>query len=133
MCAHHLPVDWRMRIALLIGVLMMNPVGRHPEDRSALKRQRSAESQEIFHPLVSLVSAMCEQPVIAHPDAQTPAEPPQENRQEKGFPGKKEKCCEGAHMKQRHESRCHPVHFVFCGVRFAKFFELHADDGSPFP
>src|SRR5579863_4019629 len=52
----------RMRVTLLIGVLVMQAVGRNPEERSAFQGQRTAHSQNIFHPFGSLVSAMREQP-----------------------------------------------------------------------
>src|SRR5262245_54020511 len=52
---------------------MMNAMGGHPEDGSALERQRAAESEEVLDELGRLVSAVREQPVIAHADAKHPA------------------------------------------------------------
>src|SRR5271155_2833945 len=83
-----LAVDWRMRIAFVIRKLMMNAVRRHPEYRPAFKRQRRAPGQKIFHPLRSLVSAMRQQPVIAHPDPEAARYPPQEYGDKKCRPGK---------------------------------------------
>ena len=46
----------RVRIAFPVGLLMMDAMGRDPEDRPALERQRAAEGQEILDPLVGLDS-----------------------------------------------------------------------------
>jgi hypothetical protein len=59
-----------MRIAILVGILMMNAMRRHPENRSALQRQRGTDRQKIFDPLRSLIPTMREQAVIRHADAQ---------------------------------------------------------------
>src|SRR5262249_48781737 len=72
-----LAIDRGVWIAFLIGILMMYAVRRHPENRPTLQRKRGAESQEIFHPLVGLVSAMRQQPVITHPDPEAAGYPPQ--------------------------------------------------------
>jgi len=47
-----------MRIALLIGILMMDAVRGHPENRAAFERERSAKGQGIFDPLGSLEAAV---------------------------------------------------------------------------
>ena len=46
----------RVRIAFVVGVLMMDAVRGDPEDRSALERQRAAEGQEVLDPLVASCS-----------------------------------------------------------------------------
>jgi hypothetical protein len=46
---------------------------------------------------------MREQPVIRNPDAQTPGDPPQKQRNKKGLPGKHEERCYGAYVKCHHE------------------------------
>src|SRR5580704_2253631 len=65
-----LALDGRVRIAFLIGILMMNAMCCHPEDWSAFESQGGACSEEIFHPLRSSVTAMGEQPMVAHTNAQ---------------------------------------------------------------
>jgi len=82
-------VPWRMRVALLVGETMVNTVGGHPEDRSAFKAQRAAYGQKILDPFGSSVAAMRQQPVIAHPDAQTPRYPPEPQSYEESFPSEK--------------------------------------------
>ena len=71
-------VDWRVRIAFAIGELMMNPVRRYPENRAAFERQSRANRQKVLHPFRSLVSAVRQQPVITHANAEAPGNPPQE-------------------------------------------------------
>src|SRR5215468_2038156 len=107
---------------------MMNPMCCNPENRTAFERERRADRQKILHPLVCLVSTMRQEPVIAHANPQTPGEPPQENRYKKCLPCEEEKCRDGAHMKQRHEDRCDPVDFVFCGLSFSQVFQLHVQE-----
>jgi len=62
-----------MRITLAIGFLMVDAVGRDPEDRTAFERQRPAEGEEVLDPLRRLVPPMRQEPVVAHADAQHPA------------------------------------------------------------
>ena len=108
-----LTVNRRMRIAIEIRILMMNAVRRYPENRSTLKRQRGADGQKILHPLISFEAAMSQQTVVSHANPQTARNPPQENCHEQCFPGKEEKCSDGAHMKRAHKDRRNPVNFGF--------------------
>ncbi len=41
----------RVRIALAVGVLVMDAMRRHPEDRPAFERERPAPGQEVLDPL----------------------------------------------------------------------------------
>ena len=56
MCAHQRAFARRVRIAFLIGLLMMDAMRGHPEDRAALERQRAAEREEVLDPLVASCS-----------------------------------------------------------------------------
>src|SRR6476620_10292728 len=47
-----------VRIAVLVGVLVVDAVGAYPADRTALKRQRSASGEIVFHPFRSFVAAV---------------------------------------------------------------------------
>jgi hypothetical protein len=87
----------------------VNTVGSYPENGPAFETQRATEGQKILDPLGSSVAAMCEQPVIAHPDAQAPRYPPENNCKEQSFPGKKEQCRNSPDMKGGHEKGCYPV------------------------
>ena len=60
----------RMRIARLVGLLMMDAMGGHPEDRPAFERQRAANGKEILEPHRDLIGPMGVQAMIAHADAE---------------------------------------------------------------
>ena len=96
----------RVRIAFHVSILVMDAMRRYPEKRSAFQRQRGAEGDEIFEPLISLEAAMREQPVISNADAQAAGNPPQKQRDEKSLPGKHEKRCDRAYVKCHHEKSC---------------------------
>ena len=116
-----LAVDRAVGIAFFIRKLVMNAVRGHPENRAAFERQSSAESKEILHPFRRLVTAMSQQAMVAHPDAETAGNPPQHNRGEKCLPGKKEKCGNSADVKQRHESGCDPVNLIVVTCALERF------------
>jgi hypothetical protein len=65
-----------MRIAFHVSILVMDAMRRYPEERAAFQRQRGAEGDEIFEPLVRLETAVREQPVIRNADAQAAGDPP---------------------------------------------------------
>src|SRR5208282_360274 len=110
-----LAIDGRMRIAFLIGKLMMNAMRRHPEDRSAFESEGRTRGEEVFDPLRSLIAAMREQPVVGHADAQAPRNPPQEHRYKESFPGEEEECGNRPDVKQGHKGCGYPVDFVVGG------------------
>jgi hypothetical protein len=51
---------------------------------------------------------MGEQPMVSHPDAEAPGNPPQESRKKEGFPTEEEQRCHCAGVKQDHEEDCYP-------------------------
>src|SRR5215469_6297916 len=81
-----LAVERCMRVAVFIGELMMNAVSGYPEDRPTLKRQCSAKSETVFNPLGRFISAMSEQPMIAHADSQATRDPPEHRRGDERLP-----------------------------------------------
>ena len=56
----------RVRVAFLVGVLMMHAVDRDPEDRSAFQGERGADGEKVLHPFGSFVAAMREEAMVAH-------------------------------------------------------------------
>jgi len=46
----------RVRIAFLVGILVMDAVCRNPGDGAALKSKRAAEGQEVLDPFWTLVA-----------------------------------------------------------------------------
>src|ERR1700686_1274772 len=83
-----LAVDGGMRIAFVVRKLVMDAVGCYPENRSAFEGQGGTPGQEVLHPLRSFISAMREQAVITHADAEAAGDPPQKNGYEECRPGK---------------------------------------------
>ena len=65
----------RVRIAVLVGVLMMDAVRRDPEDRPAFERERPAQRQEVLDRFRGLEPAVGQQPVIADADAEADHDP----------------------------------------------------------
>jgi hypothetical protein len=92
-----------VRIAFHVSILVMDAVRRHPEKRAAFQRQRGAEGNEIFEPLIGLEATVREQPVIRNANAKAPGHPPQKQRDEKRLPGKHEKRCDRAYVECNHE------------------------------
>src|SRR5947209_17594953 len=93
-------------------MLVMNAVRCHPENRTALKDEGSANCQKIFHPLWGLITAMCKQAVVAHADSQAARNPPEDARGKKRFPCEKKQCGDGAHVEGEHETRGYPIDLV---------------------
>jgi hypothetical protein len=122
-------VERGMRIAFLVGELMMNAVRGDPEDRAAFQSESGADREHIFEPFGSLIAAMSEQAVITDADTETAGDPEKENREEQGLPGEKENGSQGAEMKKDHERGCGPIDASFLRVLFFKRLEAR-DDGA---
>src|SRR4051794_22231053 len=86
----------RMRVTRLIRFLMMNPMGGDPEYGPAFEIQRSANGEEVLHPLWALVGAMGVEPVVSHADAEPGRHPIEHDRREEYLPREHEECCNGA-------------------------------------
>ena len=104
-------IDRRMRITVLVSILVMNAVRRHPKNRPALKRQSCAYRQKVFHPFRSLVPPVREQAVITHANAQASRHPPQKSSNEQCLPGKEERG-DGPDVEGSHKEGCDPVDLV---------------------
>ena len=98
----------RVRVALLVGVLMMLAVDGDPEDGAAFQGERGAEGEEILHPLGGLVAAMREEAMVAHAYAEASGDPPQEHGDEEGLPMKHEERGDGAEMECKHDEKRQP-------------------------
>src|SRR5260370_2684164 len=75
-----------VRIAFLIGMLMMFAVQRHPLHRAALHGKRAGESKEVLQKLGTLKRAVCQQPVIADANSQAAANKMQQHGHGNGSP-----------------------------------------------
>ncbi len=92
-----------MRIAFLVRILMMDAMRSDPGNGAAFERERPADSQEILHPLGSLVAAVGEQAMIAHADPEAAGNPPHDDGQDQCFPGEEEDSAKGREMKPNHD------------------------------
>src|SRR5687767_10277724 len=99
----------RVRVAFLIRLLMMDAMRRDPEDRSALERERAANREEVLDELRRSVAAMCEQPVIRHPDAEHAARVIENQCGEHRTVIDIEQCGYGSDMKAGHRYGRNPV------------------------
>src|SRR5581483_5391083 len=113
-----LAVERRVWVAVFVRKLVMNAMSCNPENRPAFESESPANGQEIFHPLRSLVSAMSEQPVIAHANAEASRYPPEKKRDKQCFPGEEKQGDDGADVKCRHENCCDPINLIIVASAF---------------
>ena len=99
----------RVRIAFAVGVLMMDAVRRHPEDRAAFERQRRAPRQDVLDRPVGLVAAVRQQPVVAHADAEHAGDDVKDDGGEDRTRVDKEKGRNGTDMEADHRRGGNPV------------------------
>src|SRR5580698_7435652 len=93
-----------MRIAIFIGVLMMDAVRGNPGDGPAFEGERAAHCQEVLNKFRCHVSAMGQQAVISHADAEAPSDPPQHDRNDESLPSEEEERRDGAYVECSHKS-----------------------------
>ena len=98
-----------VRIALAVAVLMMDAMGGHPEDGSALKRERGADGHQVFQPLGRLVTAMGQQAVVAHADTDIDSQNGEHQHHRKPLPREEEECGQGADVKEDDDAEREPV------------------------
>jgi len=95
-----LSIHGRVRIAFVVGKLVMHAMRGDPENRAAFKSERGANGEDIFDPLGSFVAAMREQTMVAHANSKAAGYPPQEDGHEQCFPGEEEKSGDSSEVKQ---------------------------------
>jgi hypothetical protein len=107
-----------VRIAFLIRFLMVDTMRRHPEDRPAFERQGSADRQEILDGFRRFVTAVREQAVIRHPDAEHAGGVVQNQCSEHGAVVDVKQCGDGTDVETRHGDGGDPVQsaLVFTSV-----------------
>ena len=87
----------------------MNAMRGHPENWTALKRQRAAESQEIFERPWKLVRTMRVQPMVSHADTQANADPIKKRSYKNGAPAEHEQGRYRAHVQDGQDGDVGPV------------------------
>jgi hypothetical protein len=98
-----------MRIARLIGLLVVNPMHGGPEDGAAFERESPANREEVFQTAWNLVGAMGMQTVVTHADPQAGGYPIKEYGNGESLPIKHKKRANGADMKQHQDDDSGPV------------------------
>src|SRR5260370_35833276 len=71
-------VTRRMRVAGLIGFLVVDSMCRNPENRSTLERQRAANGKKILKRQRHLIRPVSVQPMVAHADPEAGTHPVEE-------------------------------------------------------
>src|SRR3954462_11179079 len=81
-----------VRIANAICVGMMDSMSNHPLNRSALERHCAAGNQKVLHQFRHSITAMGQQAMPAHADAETATYPIKNDCADQRRPAKKEQC-----------------------------------------
>jgi hypothetical protein len=121
-----------MRIALTICVRMMYAVRDYPLDWSTFQSHRAASHQEVFDEFRDLVTAMSQQPVVAHADTKTAANPVKDNCGDDRGPAPEKGCCDCSEMGDHEKYPSTPITFGPIGLEplvhacsVAMFFYVH--------
>ena len=98
-----------VRVALAVAVLMMDAMGGHPEDGAAFERERGADGHQVFQPLGRLITAMGQQAVVAHADADIDGQNREHQHHREPLPGEEEERGHGADVKEDDDAEREPV------------------------
>ncbi len=102
-------IDRRVRIAFLVGILVVNTVGGDPEDRSALEREAAARSDEVLDPLGGAEATVREQAVVRDADADVDGEEVGDEEGGDVLPGEEEEGGDGTDVEEAHDDGGDPV------------------------
>lgn len=98
-----------VRVAFLIGELMVDAMGGYPEDGPALKGEATADADEVLDQLGGLEAAVREETVIRHADTNIDGKEVHDEESSKIGPGEEEERSDGADVKESHGNACDPV------------------------
>ncbi len=102
-------VDGGVRVAFLVGVLVVDAVGGDPEDGSAFERHGAAGGNEVFQPLGGAEAAVGEQAMVGDADAEVNGEEVHDEEDGEVLPGEAEEGGDGADVKETHDDGGDPV------------------------
>src|SRR5688572_2626465 len=105
-----------MRVACTICVRMMYAVRYHPLDWTTFESHRAASHQKIFDEFRDLVTAVRQQPVIAHTDTKTAAHPIQDDGGDDGGPAPEKERCDCSEMGAHEKYPSAPITFGPIGL-----------------
>ena len=98
-----------VRIAFLVGVLMVDAMGGYPEDGSAFEREAAAGGDEVFQPPGNAIAAVGEQAMVGHADADVDGEEVHDEEDGQVLPGEEEERGDGADVEEAHGDGGDPV------------------------
>ena len=98
-----------VRVAFVVGVLMMDAMGGDPEDGTAFEGHGAAGGDEVLQPFGDAVAAMGEQAVVGHADADVDGEEVHDAEGGEVLPGEAEERSDGADVEEAHDDGGDPV------------------------
>jgi hypothetical protein len=98
-----------VRIALTIGVRMMDPMRGHPLNRAPLHGQRATSRKKILNHSWDFVAPVRQQPVIAHPDSQAAGNPIKNYGGHDALPTPEDERRQCTQMKEAQEKDIRPI------------------------
>src|SRR5713226_9003657 len=98
-----------VRITRNICMSVMDAMGYHPVDRTALKGECAAEGQKVLDQLWRLVTAMSQESVKPHSHAQARGNPPEQDADQQRPPAEHKERCRCTAMKNCHKYRGIPL------------------------
>ena len=100
---------WRMWIAIVVGLLVMDAMGSDPGDGPAFERETAANRKEVFEETWRPIGAMGVQAMIAQTDTEAGGHPIQENGDCQIAPTENEERRDGPQVEQGHGDRRSPI------------------------
>ena len=119
-----------VRVAFVVGVLMMDAVGGYPEDGSAFKGEVPQTVTKYSSHLGYAVAAVREQAVVGHADADVDGEEVHDEEDGEVLPGEEEERGDGSDVEEAHDDGGDPVDAAF--LVLAAHAEVLLDLGGDF-
>ena len=102
-------VVWGVRVAFVVGVLMVDAMSGYPEDGTAFEREAAAHGDEVLDPLGGSVAAVGEQAMIGHADADVDGQEVHDEEDSQVGPGEEEEGSDGSDVEGAHGDGRDPV------------------------
>jgi hypothetical protein len=98
-----------VRVAFVVGVLMMDAMSGDPEDGTALEGEAATHGDEVLDPLGGSVAAVREQAMVGHADADVDGQEVHDEEDGKIRPGEEEEGGDGSDVEGAHGDGRDPV------------------------
>jgi hypothetical protein len=99
----------RVRISWVICVRVMYTMRYNPLNRPTFESHRAARRQKVFNYSGNFITAMSQESVIAHPDAETSAHPIKNNCRNHRRPAGEKERCNRSRMRDNQENSIGPI------------------------